>query len=226
MRVLVLALLVVRLEAPDPLASEHVYDVAGRMRLPVHGVVESKMTVRLLAVDGEQLVRLEVDANSSIRGGRYGVSQTNPQSLDRFPFYFQRTTDGAIVQVLSHPDETTEAVGAKKALAAAHQLAIRAKLPIMRGGRSGTSNWTVDETDAAGHASARYQLRRALGRFRNRAIVRKRLAFRAGSDTVPHGFAYDVNTTAASRRVLIRDPCCPLVCSDLAFSASSHNIPP
>eukprot|EP00964_Phaeocystis_antarctica_P026269 scaffold14796_cov93-Phaeocystis_antarctica.AAC.1 len=109
--------------------------------------------------------------------------------MRRHPFYFEQHADGKVSSVLFHPDEHEHVVGSKRFLASSHHLVVGSQ----EGSRA--RNWKVNETDATGPAATEYMVRGGRGRIRPHRVVYKRQWFEQ-SAAVPHGFTYEINTTA------------------------------
>ena len=154
---------------------EHVYSVAGRMVLPQHGEVTSKLTLRLSEVTepeiaGQgQLFRLDVDEGSQEqRAPKHGASARDVQELHRLPVYFRQSTNGIISDVWHDPKETFSAIGTKKALVASLQLVVHETLRPSSSGRAAAATtslpnegeWYAPEVDVVGAATAKYSVAR------------------------------------------------------------------
>ena len=126
-------------------ALERTYDVTATSEAPGYGVYTSVLSVRLLELplDGRRMVRMDVEDNELLRDGD-GTSHTLDQSMQmhRHPFFFEQDASGTILRTWHHPHETPAVVGAKKTMAASHQLL---GLP---------SKDTLQQSGAAGLAAA------------------------------------------------------------------------
>ena len=90
-----------------------VYDVSGRVTLPKHGSYRTHVTAVLTEVR-PGLMRLDLDKPALL--DEHGATHSMPAhlTLDRHPFFFRRAETGAISDVIHHPDEHVETIGAKK----------------------------------------------------------------------------------------------------------------
>eukprot|EP00966_Prymnesium_polylepis_P117813 2723677-Prymnesium_polylepis.1 len=160
------------------------------------------MTVRLCEValpsDDGPATRLTIDRDmrsTDEHGSAHPLTGDRAGNLHDHPFYFQRSAAGAVTGVLHHAQETAAALGAKRALAAHHQLVFD------RTTKHQPRTWKSREGDAIGHAHVQYRLRRRLVRDHGGAtLVHKRLSYVGSSVAVPRGFRYSANTTTALLR--------------------------
>ena len=180
-------------------STELVYDVTGHFEVRSNGRHTMHMTVTISPVladgDGHQTKQLTIDRTVRIvdeHGSAHWYSADELQLPDH-PFYFRQAANGEILDVLHHMDDPSQSVGAKKALAAAHQFIQPAQI---------APHWATVEIDAVGQSDASYHLQgdeiateSSSDLVRSGMVVQKSAIYRTSS-AVPRGFSYVRNATA------------------------------
>ena len=107
---------------------------------------------------GGAVTQLRLDVKEHTVTAKYRTESSGTLSL--YPFFFVKAENGSLLEVLHHPDETSESLGVKKVLVSSHQLVVPSRQ--FRSTSGDSERWEVAEEDASGGSRANYTSRRGL----------------------------------------------------------------